>query len=236
MINLPGRQEELIARVAATGVPTVVVIVGGSAVTMEPWFDKTPAIVDAWYLGDEGGTAVSDVLFGDCNPSGKLPITFPITVAQLPLSYLHLPTGRSDEYVNLTGEPLFAFGHGLSYTTFEYSGLSVAPEVIPPNGKVTVTCRVKNTGAVEGEEVVQLYLHDQIADVAVPTSKLCGFQRIALASGEEKSVQFTLGSNALEHLNVNMQRIVEPGQFRVTVGSSSKDIRLRGFFDVAEKK
>ncbi|MDR0815487.1 MAG: glycoside hydrolase family 3 C-terminal domain-containing protein [Bacteroidales bacterium] len=232
MINLPGRQEELINRVAATGVPTVVVIVGGSAVTMESWFDQAPAIVEAWYLGDEGGTAVSDVLFGDFNPAGKLPVTFPITVAQLPLTYRHLPTGRSDEYVNLTGEPLFAFGHGLSYTTFEYADLSVSPETVSPDGKVTVTCRIKNTGAVKGEEVAQLYLHDRIADVAVPTTKLCGFQRIELMPGEEKSVQFVLDSNAMEHLNVNMQRVVEPGQFRVTVGSSSKDIRLRGFFDV----
>ncbi|MDR3094294.1 MAG: glycoside hydrolase family 3 C-terminal domain-containing protein [Bacteroidales bacterium] len=232
MIHLPGRQEELILRVAATGVPTVVVIVGGSAVTMESWFDRVPAIVDAWYLGDEGGTAVGDILFGDCNPSGKLPVTFPITVAQLPLTYRHLPTGRSDEYVNLTGEPLFAFGHGLSYTTFEYSQLSVSPEAIRPDGKATVTCRIKNTGAVKGEEVAQLYLHDQIADVAVPTTKLCGFQRIELAPGEEKTVRFMLDSSALEHLNVNMQRVVEPGQFRVTIGSSSKDIRLRGFLEV----
>jgi beta-glucosidase len=228
-IHLPGRQEELICKVAATGVPTIVVIAGGSAVTMEPWFNLVPAIVDAWYPGDEGGTAVSDVLFGDYNPAGRLPVTFPVTVAQLPLHYNHKPTGRGDDYMNHTGEPLFPFGHGLSYTTFDYSALSVSPEGITPGGKATVSCRIKNTGSVKGEEVVQLYLHEQIPDVTVPVSRLCGFQRIELEPQQEKEVCFVLGGDALEHLNADMKWVVTPGRFKVTLGSSSKDIRLRGF-------
>ena len=231
-LSLPGHQEELIQRVAATGKPTIVVIVGGSAVTMSRWIDGVPAIVDAWYPGEEGGHAVADVLFGDYDPAGRLPITFPISEGQLPLSYNHKPTGRGDDYLDLSGQPLFPFGYGLSYTTFEYSGLAIEPAEIPADGKAIVRATVKNTGTRAGDEVVQLYIRDVLASVARPVMQLAGFQRVSLAPGEEKTVSFELSSAQLRMLNKDMQWVVEPGVFRVMVGASSKDIRLRGELSV----
>jgi beta-glucosidase len=227
-LSLPGHQEELIQRVAATGKPTIVVIVGGSAVTMSRWLDRVAAVVDAWYPGEEGGHAVADVLFGDYNPAGRLPITFPLSEGQLPLSYNHKPTGRGDDYLDLSGQPLFPFGYGLSYTTFEYSALALEPAEIPTTGKAVVRATVKNTGTRAGDEVVQLYIRDVLASVARPVMQLAGFQRISLAPGEQKTVSFDLSSPQLRMLNKDMQWVVEPGVFRVMVGSSSKDIRLRG--------
>jgi beta-glucosidase len=234
-LQLPGRQEELVRRAAATGVPVVVVIVGGSAVTM-PWIENVPAILNVWYPGDVGGIAVADVLFGDYNPGGKLPLTFPQKEGQLPLYYSHKPTGRGDEYLDLSGEPLFPFGHGLSYTTFEYSALEFSQTTVSQTESLTVSCKIKNTGKTDGEEVVQLYLHDLLSDVSRPVNELKGFQRIALKKGEEKEIVFTLASEALSHLNVRMERVVEPGEFRVMIGSSSKDIRLKGIFNVKESR
>lgn len=231
-LHLPGRQEELIERVSATGVPVAVVLVGGSAVTMDAWIDKAPAIVDVWYPGDVGGLAVADVLFGDYNPGGKLPITFPRREGQLTLTYNHKPTGRGDEYLDLSGEPLFPFGHGLSYTTFRYSDLKLSSQSVSAGQSVRVSCKVKNTGNLAGEEVVQLYLHDLLSDVSRPVNELKGFRRISLAAGEEQSVEFTLTPEALAHLDKDMKEIVEPGDFRVMIGSSSKDLRLKGLFTV----
>ena len=143
-------------------------------------------MVDAWYPGEEGGHAVADVLFGDYDPAGRLPITFPMSEGQLPLYYDHKPTGRGDDYLDLTGQPLFPFGFGLSYTTFEYSGLSIEPAEIAPTGTATVRCRVKNTGSRAGDEVVQLYVHDVLASVARPVMQLEGFRRVHLAPGERR--------------------------------------------------
>jgi beta-glucosidase len=227
-LKLPGRQEELIQAVAATGKPTVVVIVGGSAVTMSPWLDRVTAVVDAWYPGEQGGRGVADVLFGDANPAGRLPITFPVFEGQLPLSYNHKPTGRGDDYLDLTGMPLFPFGFGLSYTTFEYSNLRFEPATIAASATTTVRCSVKNTGTRAGDEVVQLYIRDVLASVARPIIELKGFTRLTLAAGESKEVSFTLGPQELRMLGADMKWIVEPGVFRVMIGSSSKDIRLRG--------
>ena len=228
LLNLPGRQEELIRQVAAAGKPVVVVLVAGSAVTMSSWIDRAGAIVHAWYPGEQGGHAVADVLFGDANPAGRLPITFPVAEGQLPLHYNHKPTGRGDDYVDLTGMPLFPFGFGLSYTTFEYSNLVIEPAAIGPSGTATVRCTVKNTGARAGDEVVQLYVRDVLGSVARPVMELKGFQRIALAAGESKTISFEVGPAELRMLDRDMTWIVEPGVFRVMVGSSSKDIRLRG--------
>jgi beta-glucosidase len=227
-LKLPGRQEELIERVSATRKPTIVVLVGGSAITMSPWIERVGAVIDAWYSGEEGGHAVADVLFGDSNPAGRLPITFAMSEGQLPLYYDHKPTGRGDDYLDLTGQPLFPFGFGLSYTTFDYSGLSIEPAEIPVTGTATIRCRVKNTGARVGDEVVQLYVHDVLASVARPVMQLEGFERVALAPGEEKELTFTLSRDQLQMLDRDMHWVVEPGAFRVMVGSSSKDIRLRG--------
>jgi beta-glucosidase len=226
-LGLPGRQPELIDAIAATGKPTIVVLIGGSAITM-PWLDKVGVVMDAWYPGEAGGDAVAGVLFGDVNPAGRLPITFPVSEGQLPLSYNHKPTGRGDDYVDETGMALFPFGFGLSYTTFEYSNLVVEPAEIAANGSATIRCAVKNTGRRAGDEVVQLYIRDVLASVARPVLELHGFSRIALQPGQERTVAFTVGQDDLRMLDANMMWVVEPGAFRVLIGSSSKDIRLRG--------
>jgi len=226
-LGLPGHQEELIERVAAAGKPVIVVLVGGSAITM-PWLSRVNAVLDVWYPGQEGGTAVADVLVGDYNPAGRLPITFPVSEGQLPLVYNHKPTGRGDDYLDLTGQALFPFGYGLSYTTFEYSNLSITPDVMSPTGQATVRFRVRNSGRLAGDEVVQLYIRDLVASVARPVIQLEAFQRIHLAPGEERELRFTVGRDQLRMLDAGMRWIVEPGTFRVLIGASSKDIRLRG--------
>jgi beta-glucosidase len=227
-LGLPGRQEELLRAVAATGKPVIVILVGGSAITMSGWLDQVEGVLLAWYPGEEGGHAVADILFGDENPGGRLPVTFPIAEGQLPLVYNHKPTGRGDDYVDLTGQPLFPFGFGLSYTTFSYSDLRILPAEIPPDGRAAVTLRVRNTGSRAGDEVVQLYLRDVLATVARPVLMLAGFQRLRLEPGEAREISFPLGPEHLRLLDRDMRWVVEPGVFRVSVGASSKDIRLRG--------
>jgi beta-glucosidase len=231
-LGLPGHQEELIQQVAAAGKPVVVVLIGGSAITMSRWLDRVDAVIDAWYPGEQGGHAVADVLAGDYNPAGRLPVTFPVAEGQLPLSYNHKPTGRGDDYLDLTGQPLFPFGFGLSYTTFAYSGLRIEPGDIGADGKVAVQCTVKNTGARGGDEVVQLYVRDVLASVSRPVMELEGFRRVHLEPGEAKVIAFELGPEHLRMLDASMRWVVEPGTFRVMIGSSSKDIRLRGEFTV----
>lgn len=231
-LALPGHQEELIRQVAATGTPTVVAIVGGSAVTMDGWLEEVEGVLDVWYPGEVGGHALADVLFGDYNPAGRLPITFPKTEGQLPLYYNHKPTGRGNDYLNLTGEPLFPFGFGLSYTTFEYADLRVDPDTTAPSGTATVRCTVRNTGPRAGDEVVQLYIRDVLASTARPVQELKGFRRVHLAPGEEKTVTFELSPDHLQMLNREREWVVEPGTFRIMVGRSSKDIRLRGTLEV----
>ena len=232
-LKLPGHQEELIEAVAATGKPVVVAIVGGSAVTMRNWIDRAGAVIDVWYPGEAGGYAVADVLFGDYNPAGRLPITFPMSEGQLPLTYNHKPTGRGDDYLDGTGQAEFPFGFGLSYTTFEYSGLSITPDAISAHGSVMVRCTVRNTGASAGDDVVQLYVREEVTSVSTPLIALKGFRRIHLAPGESRQVEFALGSHdELTMLDAKLRRVVEPGTFRVMLGESSKDIRLRGKFQV----
>ena len=227
-LGLPGHQPELIRAVAATGTPVVVVLVGGSAITMDPWLDDVDGILDVWYPGEMGGNAVADVLFGDYNPAGRLPITFPVAVGQVPLIYNHKPTGRLDYYYDLPGEPLFPFGFGLSYTTFAYSGLQLEKGSISSRDSVRVRLTVKNTGARDGDEVVQLYLKDPVASVARPVIELKGFQRVHLQAGESRDLSFTITPAMLELLDKEMKRVVEPGEFRILLGSSSTDIRLQG--------
>ncbi|MES2646041.1 MAG: glycoside hydrolase family 3 C-terminal domain-containing protein, partial [Bacteroidota bacterium] len=232
LLSLPGKQEELIKRIAATGKPVVVLLVGGSAITMNNWLDKVPAVMDLWYPGDAGGTAVADVLFGDISPSGKLPITFPVAEAQLPLVYNHKPTGRGDDYNNLTGQPLFPFGFGLSYSPFEYADLQLSKNIIHAGDTMKVFFKIKNTGAYKADEIVQLYLRDELASVARPVKELKGFQRVSLAPNEEKTVQFSITPGMLKMLDVNMKEVIEPGEFRLMIGSSSMDIRLREILEV----
>jgi beta-glucosidase len=232
ILSLPGHQEALIKAVAKTGKPTVVVLVGGSAITMANWINDVDGILMAWYSGENGGNGFADILFGDENPAGRLPITFPVDAAQCPLYYNNKPTGRGDNYHNLTGQPLFPFGYGLSYTTFEYSDLKFSKNSINPNETVQITCTVKNTGNSDGDEVVQLYIRDELASVARPIKELKGFQRIALKVGETKKVSFQLGPDELSMLDKDLNRLVEAGDFRIMIGASSKDIKLRGFLTV----
>jgi beta-glucosidase len=226
-LNLPGRQEELIKKVAATGTPVVVVLIGGSPVTMTSWLDKASAIIAAWYPGEMGGNALADVLFGNYNPAGRLPVTWPVHEGQLPLVYNHKPTGRGDDYINLTGQPLFPFGYGLSYTTFNYSDIELGSNEINTDDCTWVSVKVTNTGSVDGDEVVQLYIRDELASVARPVLELKGFQRVNLKAGETKDVIFNIDPEILSMLNENLEKLVEPGDFRIMIGSSSKDIRQR---------
>ncbi|MDR3712943.1 MAG: glycoside hydrolase family 3 N-terminal domain-containing protein [Puia sp.] len=232
MLNLPGHQEELIRQVAATGTPTVVVLTGGSAITMSSWLDKIPAVIAVWYPGEEGGAAVADVLFGHYNPAGRLPITYPVSEAQLPLVYNHKPTGRGDDYNNLSGLPLFPFGFGLSYTRFEYGNLRFTKNNISKEDSTTVHFTIKNTGRLEGEEVVQLYIRDLLSTVARPVMELKGFQRVRLTPGETKELSFALTPELLSMLDKDLKTVVEPGDFRIMIGSSSRDLRLKGTLTV----
>jgi len=231
-IGLPGLQERMIHAVAATGTPTVVVLVGGSAVTMTSWIDEVSAVIMAWYPGEAGGAAVAHVLFGAFNPAGRLPITFPRSVAQLPLYYNHKPTGRGDDYLDMTGLPLFPFGFGLSYTTFEYDELEITAGEAAPEDGALVSFAVANTGFRAGEEVVQVYLHDCEASVTRPVRELVGFRRIALEPGESRRVSIRVPRWNFSLLDKELQRRVEPGRFKILVGASSRDIRLRGLLQV----
>jgi beta-glucosidase len=234
-LSLPGRQEELLAAVAETGTPVTVVLIGGSAITMSRWIDRVGAVVMAWYPGEQGGHGVADVLFGSLNPSGRLPITFPIEEGQLPLVYNHKPTGRGDDYVDLTGHPLFPFGFGLSYTTFEYDSLRIEPDTIGVSDTARVSFVVRNAGARAGHEVVQLYIRDVLASVARPVQELRGFERIALEAGEARRVTIPLPASSLWMRDASGRRVVEPGTVRIMVGGSSRDIRLRGFLEVGNR-
>lgn len=227
LLQLPGHQEEMIQAITAIGKPVVVLLVGGSAVTMNNWKDKVNAIVDVWYPGEDGGNAVAEVLFGDYSPSGRLPITFPISEAQLPLVYNHKPTGRGDDYNNLSGLPLFPFGFGLSYTQFEYSDLMIDKNNISTTDSTVIRFKIKNTGTVKSDEVVQLYIKDLLATVARPVMELKGFQRINLLPGETKEITFKIMQEMLGMLDEKLNKVVEPGDFRIMIGASSRDIRLK---------
>lgn len=227
MLALPGHQEDLITAVAATGKPVVVLLVGGSAVTMNKWVDKVSAIVDVWYPGEEGGHAVAAVLFGDYNPAGRLPVTFPVHEAQLPLVYNHKPTGRGDDYNNLSGQPLFPFGFGLSYTTFAYSGIKLSKNTISIKDSATVSFTLQNTGTTDGDEVVQMYIRHMLSSLSRPVMELKGFQRVHLKAGESKTISFTINPEMLSMLDRQLNKMVEPGEFRIMVGGSSRDTRLK---------
>ncbi len=221
-LALPGHQEELIRSVARTGVPVTVVLIGGSAITMSRWVDSVGAVVMAWYPGEAGGSAIARILFGDATPGGRLPISFPLAEGQLPLVYNHKPTGRGDDYLDLSGKPLFPFGFGLSYTSFEYSNLRIDPV------HLTARCLVRNTGLRAGDEVAQLYLRRPLASVAQPVLQLAGFERLTLAPGESREVLFHLDRRQLMILDRDLHWVMEPGIVRVLIGASSADIRLRG--------
>ncbi|MFL6331812.1 MAG: glycoside hydrolase family 3 N-terminal domain-containing protein [Pyrinomonadaceae bacterium] len=223
-LDLPGRQDDLVRALLGTGKPVVAVLINSGPLSINYVAEKVPAILEGFYLGEETGTGVADVLFGDYNPSGKLPVSFPRTVGQLPVYYNHKPTAKRG-YLYTSKEPLYPFGHGLSYTTFAYSDLKVSPQQIGPAGSATVTVTVTNTGRRAGEEVAQLYLDDLVSSVTRPVLELKDFKHVSLAPGESKTVTFTLTPDKLSFFDLNMRRTVEPGWFDIMVGTSSVNTR-----------
>ena len=240
--ELPGHQLKLLQAVQATGKPVILILINGRPLSVN-WADKfVPAILEAWYPGSKGGTAVADILFGDYNPGGKLTVTFPKTVGQIPFNFPYKPASQIDGGKNpgpdgnmsrINGA-LYPFGYGLSYTTFEYSDLEITPKVITPNQKATVRLKVTNTGKRAGDEVVQLYTRDILSSVTTYEKNLAGFERIHLKPGESKEIVFTLDRKHLELLNADMKWTVEPGEFAIMAGASSEDIRLNGILTVED--
>lgn len=230
-LNLTGRQEQLLKAVYETGTPVVLLLIDGRASSINRAQKYIPAIVHAWFPGECTGEAVSQVLFGDYNPGGKLPVTFPKTVGQIPFAFPFKPGSDSKGFASVDGV-LYPFGYGLSYTTFDYSDLKISSPKIGIQGQVSVSCKVKNTGNRAGDEVVQVYLRDDYSSVTTYVKVLRGFERIHLKSGEEKEVNFVLTPQELGIWNKHNEFVTEPGTFSVMVGSSSEDIRLTGSFEV----
>jgi beta-glucosidase len=236
-LDLPGVQEDLLKELHKTGKPIVVVLMNGRPLTI-PWLQENiPAIVEAWYPGISAGSAVADILFGDVNPSGKLTVTFPRYVGQVPIYYNHKNTGRPHDpknhytsyYMDLENTPLYPFGFGLSYTTFEYSNLTLDKKEIKKNESLKVSVDVKNTGSREGKEVVQLYIRDLVGSVTRPVKELKDFTKISLKPGETKHVEFTITPDKLKFYDINMNYVVEPGDFKVFVGTNSVDVKEADF-------
>ena len=231
-LDLPGRQLELVQAVHAVGKPVVVVLLNGRPMSIN-WINKyVPAVIEGWFPGVHGGTAVAEVLFGDYNPSGKLTVTFPKTAGQIPFNFPTKPNAQWENEKSRVNGALYYFGHGLSYTTFAYTNLQISPQQQAIGGKIKISLDVKNTGRLSGAEVVQLYIRDLVSSVTTYEKNLRGFERVELNPGETKSVTFTLSSSDLALWDQNMRFIVEPGTFRVMVGSSSEDIRLKGEFEI----
>jgi beta-glucosidase len=237
-IDLPGKQQELIDQIKATGKPFVVVLFNGRPLTLASVDAAAPAILEAWFPGVEAGNAVADVLFGKVNPGGKLPVSFPRALGQIPIYYNHEPTGRpcdvtskyNSRYRDLNScDPLYAFGFGLSYTTFSVSNLRLSSPTVSRDGSVTATVDVTNTGARAGDDVVQLYIHDPVASISQPVRRLRGFQRVTLAPNEVKTITFTLDQNDYGFYNNRGRYVVEPGQIDVYAGDSSAATLTQSF-------
>lgn len=236
-LRLPGVQEELAMALIATGKPVIILVHAGRPLVFNDVADNSPAILYTWWLGTQAGNAIADVLFGDYNPAGKLPMTFPITEGQIPIYYNHYNTGRPaggdkeknyrSAYTDLSIYPKFAFGYGLSYTTFTYSNLQLDKTKITGTGKIKLTATIKNTGNYDGEEVVQLYIRDLVASVVRPVKELKDFKKIFLKAGEAKTVEFIIDKEKLSFFNDDIKWVVEPGSFDIMIGSSSQDIRLK---------
>ena len=241
-LHLPGVQEDLVKAVMATGKPVVVLINAGRPLVFNWTADNVPAILYTWWLGTEAGNAIANVLFGDYNPSGKLPMTFPREVGQIPIYYNHFSTGRpaKDEnatnyvsaYIDLKNSPKYPFGYGLSYTTFDYSGLKLSSTKIKSNETIKVSFQLKNSGKVAGEEVAQLYLKDKFGSVVRPVLELRDFQKVKLNAGESKTIEFTIDKEKLSFYNDKVEWVAEPGDFEVMIGTSSADIKLRSDFEL----
>lgn len=230
-LNLPGRQEELLKAVCATGKPVILVMLDGRASSINYAAAHVPAILHAWFPGEFCGQAVAEALFGDYNPGGRLAVTFPKSVGQIPFAFPFKPGSDESSSTSVYGA-LYPFGHGLSYTTFTYSDLHISPSHQGVQGDIHISCKIKNTGKTKGDEVVQLYLRDEISSVTTYTKVLRGFERISLEAGEEQTVHFRLRPQDLGLWDKNMNFRVEPGSFKIMLGASSTDIRLHGQFEI----
>ena len=243
-IHLPGVQEELIKAIHATGKPLVVLMNTGRPMVFNWTADHVPAIVYTWWLGTTAGDAIADVLFGDYNPSGKLPMSFPRTEGQIPVYYNYFNTGRpaKDEndlnyvsaYTDLPNSPKYPFGHGLSYTSFDYKNLKLGSKRIKNTETIDVSMDITNTGKYAGEEVVQLYIRDMVASVVRPVKELKDFQKLNLAPGETKTLHFKISKEKLSFYNEKLVWGTEPGEFQLMIGSSSADIRLKDSFELLQ--
>ncbi|MFN3299620.1 MAG: glycoside hydrolase family 3 C-terminal domain-containing protein [Sediminibacterium sp.] len=226
-LDLPGSQESLIKTIASTGKPVIVLLVGGSAISMDKWIDKVNAVMMVWYPGEEGGNAIAELLYGDENPAGRLPITFPQSVGQVPLVYNHMPTGRGDDYHDLSGEPLFPFGYGLSYTQFKYSNLLFTKDTLQGIDSIKLRFDITNTGNKLGDEVVQMYIRDELSSLATPVLALKAFNRVKLNPGQTKTVEFDVNATMLSLINEAGNRVTEEGVFRIMIGPNSKELVLK---------
>ncbi len=243
-LHIPGVQEDLVKEIMATGKPVVVLVNAGRPLIFNWTADNAPAIVYTWWLGTEAGNAIADVLFGDYNPSGKLPMTFPREVGQVPIYYNHFSTGRpaKDEdsknyvsaYIDLKNSPKFPFGYGLSYTKFNYADLKLSSSKIKSNETIKVSFQLSNVGKVAGDEVVQLYLKDKFGSVVRPVLELRDFQKVKLNAGESKTIEFTIDKEKLSFYNNKLEWVAEPGDFEVMIGASSADIKLRADFELVQ--
>jgi beta-glucosidase len=243
-ISIPGVQEELLKELLATGKPVVVLINAGRPLIFNYTADHAPAILYTWWLGSEAGNAIADVLFGDYNPSAKLTMTFPLSVGQIPIYYSHFNTGRpatddrnhnyNSSYTDLSIYPKYEFGYGLSYTTFQYTDLHLSKKKMTGNERLKVSVTITNTGNFQGEEVVQLYLRDRVGSIVRPVKELKDFQKINLAAGESRTIQFIIDKEKLSFYNQQLQWTAEPGEFDIMVGASSKDIRQQESFELVE--
>ncbi|MDD4191627.1 MAG: glycoside hydrolase family 3 C-terminal domain-containing protein [Mangrovibacterium sp.] len=233
-LDLTGMQEDLLKAVHSSGTPVVMVLINGRALSIRWASENIPAIVEGWMCGEQGGNAIADVIFGDYNPGGKLPVTFPRHSGQYPFYYNHSITRENKKYIDMPATPLYEFGFGLSYTTFAYSNLRITPAQVYTGGNVEVSVEVKNTGSREGDEVVQLYINDVVSTASAPAMELKGYERVPLKAGETKTVTFTLTPEDLALFDRDMNFVVGPGTFEVMVGSSSKDIRLKGELEARE--
>ena len=232
-LDLMGKQLELLQAVEATGTPTILVLITGRPLLINWPAKHIPAIIDTWYPGSQGGHALADVLFGDYNPAGRLPVSIPKSVGQSPVYYNHWWPKRRD-YVEETSVPLYAFGHGLSYTTFDYADLKITQSGNAANTNIEVSVEITNTGDRDGDEVVQLYVRDVVSSVVTSVRQLRGFERIHLAKGESKTVTFTLTPAELALFDAEMNHVAEAGEFEVQLGASSQDIRLKDRFELSE--
>ena len=239
-IEIPQAQKDLLKALVKTGKPLVVVLFTGRPLALKWESENVPAILNVWFAGSEAGDAISDVLFGDVNPSGKLSTTFPQNIGQVPIYYNHKNTGRPlpegkwfqkfrSNYLDVSNEPLYPFGYGLSYTTFNYSDVKLSKATIKGNETLTAAVTVTNSGNTKGKEVVQLYIHDVVGSITRPVKELKGFRKVELNPGESKNVSFTISVNDLKFYNGDLKYVAEPGDFKIFIGGNSRDVKEASF-------